>query len=515
MKQNWPFAHYLPNQKIRIRRSASSQWLLSCILLGSLAACANFSGIEPSARLHIPTVLQPYEANFAAPSIHQSEAHQASDIKSNSPSSGQALNYWLGFEDAQLQQLLEQALQQNPTMAVAQARIRKAQAALGLLGQGQNINATGALDATRQLFSENAIYPPPIAGSVLTTSSLQASFNWEIDFFGKQQSLLKTGAAQLQAAQADYKVAQLSLSAQVAKAYVTYLKVQLLQQSYHDSLELLQQQENILTQRIQAGIDNQSERVKNQAAQAELQYKLSLLQEQQQALRYVLAALTAQPESSLSIVVNADSFLEKVPALDNVPTHLYLDELANRPDIQAAKWRLTASQSDIRATQAQFYPNINLVGFLGFSSIGWSQLLDAGSTQIGVGPAIRLPLFDGGRLRAYLGGKTADFDIALESYNSILLEAVKEASEPISMMQTLAQQQATQKKLQLHLQQAQEIAQQRFQSGVSNKLLVMSSQSQLQEAKRAQIELQIKSLDNHIQLVKAFGGVRTPVISKS
>lgn len=90
----------------------------------------------------------------------------------------------------------------------------------------------------------------------------------------------------------------------------------------------------------------------------------------------------------------------------------------------------------------------------------------------------------------------------------MLLEAVKEASEPISTAQAIVQQQNAQQQLLSHLQQAYELANQRYQSGLNNRLIVLSSQGQLQEAKRAQIELQIKVLDNQIQLVKAFGGVR-------
>lgn len=494
----------LPTQKSGQKKYLTPHWVLALALLSSLSGCASFSGVNPFAQLKLPAALASTESSEASFALLQNASTTAPVVK---PSSVQLQN-WLGFEDAQLNQLIDLALKQNPNMAIAQARIRKAQSALGILGQSQNINATGSFDATRQLFSENAIYPPPIAGSVLTTSTLQAAFSWELDFFGKQKALLNAGDAQVQVTQAELKAAQLGLSAQVAKSYLALVKIELLQQNYLASTELIKQQENLLSQRIKAGIDNQAELFKTQASKAELQYKLAVLQEQKQALRHVLAALTAQPESSLVIQINTNTFVEQAKKINSQASQLYLDELANRPDIQVAKWRVEASNSDIKATKAQFYPNINLVGFLGLSSIGLSQLFDSGSSQVGVGPAVRLPLFDGGRLRAYLGGKTADFDIALESYNSVLLEAVKEASEPISTAQAIVQQQNAQQQLLSHLQQAYELANQRYQSGLNNSLIVLSSQGQLQEAKRAQIELQIKVLDNQIQLVKAFGGVR-------
>src|SRR5690606_25220852 len=115
-----------------------------------------------------------------------------------------------------------------------------------------------------------------------------------------------------------------------------------------------------------------------------------------------------------------------------------------RPDVAAARWRAEAAGQDVASAKAQFYPNINLVAFAGLSSIGLGQLLDMGSTQWGVGPAIRLPIFDAGRLRANLRGKTADLDAAVESYNAAVLEAVRETADAVTTLQSLARQQSQQ-----------------------------------------------------------------------
>ena len=108
------------------------------------------------------------------------------------------------------------------------------------------------------------------------------------------------------------------------------------------------------------------------------------------------------------------------------------DLLGRRADIAAARWRVEAATQDVANAKTQFYPNINLVAFAGFQSIGFDKLLKSGSQQWGVGPAIRLPIFEGGRLRANLRGKSADLDAAIESYNGTVLDAVRDVADQVS-----------------------------------------------------------------------------------
>src|SRR6185312_11059465 len=93
----------------------------------------------------------------------------------------------------------------------------------------------------------------------------------------------------------------------------------------------------------------------------------------------------------------------------------------------------------------QFYPNINLLAFVGFQSINLSQLLDAGSHTAGVGPALRLPVFEGGRLRGQLAGASADYDLAVAQYNSILIQALHELADRLAAFQSVATQSSEQR----------------------------------------------------------------------
>ena len=125
------------------------------------------------------------------------------------------------------------------------------------------------------------------------------------------------------------------------------------------------------------------------------------LREQATLARNALAALTGEP---LGLQDLKPGTLARITALPT-PRTMPMDLLANRPDVAAARARVQAGLSEVDVAKAQFYPNINLVAFAGLNSVGFGNISKAGSEQWGVGPAIRLPIFDGGRLRSQLKGK--------------------------------------------------------------------------------------------------------------
>lgn len=183
-----------------------------------------------------------------------------------------------------------------------------------------------------------------------------------------------------------------------------------------------------------------------------------------------------------------------------------LDLLGRRSDIAAARWRVEAATHDVDSAKAQFYPNINLAAFAGFSSLGFDNLLKSDSQQWGVGPAIRLPLFDSGRLRADLRGKAAELDSAIESYNAQVLDAVHEVADRISSSQAVQRQQVEQKAALASAEAAYSIAQQRYKAGLGNYLNVLSAELPLITQRRAGVDLAARSLDTQVQILHAIGG---------
>ncbi|MEG0202151.1 MAG: TolC family protein, partial [Comamonas sp.] len=192
--------------------------------------------------------------------------------------------------------------------------------------------------------------------------------------------------------------------------------------------------------------------------------------------------------------------------LQTVPQVLGADLLGRRPDVVAARWRVEAAGSSIDAAKADFYPDVNLTAFVGLNALGFDNLFQAGSRQMGVTPALRLPIFDGKRLRAQLRGKQADLDTAIAQYNGVVLDAVKQAGDAIASVQSLQRQQVLQTESLAKAEQAYDFAVQRYQAGLGTQITVLNTETQLINQRRLAVDLLSRQLDTRVALMAALGG---------
>jgi NodT family efflux transporter outer membrane factor (OMF) lipoprotein len=444
-----------------------------------LAGCADFKGIESHATMRTG---ESVGLSAAAPAFVPSP------------------EWWREFGDDKLNALVAQALQGNPNLKIAQARLAKAQAATEGARSALLPHVGAELDAQRQKFSGNNIYPPPIGGSIFDLGTLHLNATWELDFFGKNQAALKAALTGAQAAQADEEAARVLLSTNVARAYfqlarlddeITVAKRTLAQRE--ESLKLVQD-------RVNAGLDTNLELKQSEGSLPEARQQIEALNEQAEIARHALAALTGQGRP-----VDAAPSVAQVKAIA-LPSQLPADILGQRPDIVAAKLRIEAAGYDVKNAKAQFYPNINLAAFAGFSAIGFGNLLHTGSQEWGVGPAIRLPIFEAGQLRANLRGKNADLDAAIESYNAAVLDAIRDTSDQITSIQSIARQQAEQRDAQAAAEAAYDIATQRYKAGLGTYLNVLAAETAVLNQRRLGVELAARALDTQVALIRALGG---------
>ena len=189
-----------------------------------------------------------------------------------------------------------------------------------------------------------------------------------------------------------------------------------------------------------------------------------------------------------------------------VPSQLHADWLGRRADIVAARWRVEAARGEVDVARAQFYPNINLAGFLGFQSLGFGNLLKGDSFQWSVGPAVRLPIFEGGRLRANLAGRSADVDAAVESYNATVIEAMREVADQAQAVQATARQQREQARALQAAEGAYDIARQRYGAGLGNFLNVLSAETSVLAQRRQHADLLAQALQGQVGVAQAMGG---------
>jgi NodT family efflux transporter outer membrane factor (OMF) lipoprotein len=459
------------------------------VIATGMVGCADMSGIESKAVLR------------DAPSLG---LPVAADISPAVPA-----QWWEGFGDEQLNSLIAQALQSNPSLKIAQARLARAQAVTEVANAATLPQLGAQLDATRQRYTANGLVPPPLAGTIRETGTAQLNASWELDFFGKNRAALDAALGSMHAAEADTQAASVLLASNVARSYFQLLRLN--EQAGVARRTLAQREETLklVQDRVNAGLDTRLELRQSEGGLPEARLQLESLQEQMALTRNALGALIGQPNlaaSAVAVVPPALDTIKNVAVTSTIPADL----LGRRADILAARWRVEASIKDVANAKTQFYPNINLVAFAGFSSIGLNRLFDSGSQQWGVGPALRLPIFDAGRLRANLRGKTADLDAAVESYNAAVLDAVRDVADQLASIQSITRQQAEQRAASQAAEGAYDIAVQRYKAGLGTLLNVLTAETTVLLQRRTAVDLVARALDTQVALMRALGGGYRP-----
>ncbi len=474
--------HFKPTPRTGLARTLS----LALLAVG-LSGCADFSGITPQSRL-----LDAGALKLAAPTANASAALDA--------------QWWRAFGDDTLNVLESQALQASPSLKLAQARLAAAHATAQITRAATGPQLAAQLDLTQQRYTANGMIPPPLGGSVQNSGTAQLAGSWELDFFGKNQAALQAALGSARAAQADAQAARVLLTSQVAQSYFALLGLTEQQAVTRRMLAQREETLQLVQARRQAGLDTPLDLRQAQGSLPEARLQLAQQDEQIALTRNALAALIGEPNRPLSLVLPALPAIKSIPLNGTIEANL----LGQRADVAAARWRVQAAGQRVDSARAQFYPNVNLVAFAGFSSIGLGELLQSGSQQWGVGPALSLPLFDSGHLRANLGVKTAELDAAVESYNTAVISAVHDVADQSASAQAIAQQRAQQVQA---AQAAEDIyagAQERWRSGLYNALQVLGTETAVLTQRRQSIELATRALQNQVALARALGGGFSP-----
>jgi NodT family efflux transporter outer membrane factor (OMF) lipoprotein len=452
----------------------------------TLAGCASMAGIAPQAQAIAPASL-----GLGAGADH---------------TAAPAADWWLAFGDAGLNDLVARALAGSPTLKVAQLRLARAGAAVEGAQAADGLQVNGSADLTRQRFSATSIYPPPLGGSVRTLAQAQLGASYEFDFFGRNRAAIAAAVGAQRAAEAEAQAARVLLASNVARSWVQLGRLQAQREVAQRALAQRDETLALIKQRVQGGLDTTVEQRQGEGALPESRQQIEQLDEQIALTRHALAALSAQAPDACDALIVPLSGVQAVALPATVPADL----LGRRADITAARWRIEAASSDVLSAKAQFYPNVNLTAFAGLASIGLDQLVKSASEQYGAGPAIRLPIFDSGRLRANLRGRTADLDAAVESYNGAVIEAVHEAADQIASMRSIARQQAEQSQAQAAAESAYDLARQRYKAGLSTYLTVLNAETSVLAQRRLAVDLKARALDAQVALIRALGGGYVP-----
>jgi multidrug efflux system outer membrane protein len=405
--------------------------------------------------------------------------------------------------DARLRALIDLALVNNRDLRVAALNIERARALSQIqraelfpevtaAGTGNNQRVPGDLSPTGQ---------STISRSVGVSVGV---VSYELDFFGRIRSLNDAAAYQYLAAEENRRAAQIALVAEIAGTWLALAtdleRLQLAQETVkgqRETYELVRRSNEI---GMLSGLDVRQAQVVLETARRDVARLTSQVAQDRNALQLLVGAAVPATMEPTAPLPSGVAQVTELPA--GVPSEV----LVRRPDVRASERQLQAASANIGAARANFFPRITLTGSAGSASRELSGLFGADSRTWVFAPAVTLPIFTGGALRANLEATVADRDIAVARYERAIQGAFREVADALAQRATLGEQYEAQRALVEALADATRLSLARFQNGVDSYLAVLDAQRQLYAAQQVLVELRLARDANLVTLYKALGG---------
>lgn len=409
--------------------------------------------------------------------------------------------WWMAFGDAQLDALIDEALAASPALDAAEARTRAAIAQAGLADAARK-PSVGASAQVSGLRIPETLAGEELGGDFSVANLLTLNLKYNPDFWGVDKAKWQAALGNARATEVDAQAARLTLAANIARTYIALAQAFELQDAAQAEAARSDALVQLNQQRIKAGLDNTVGLNQNRSASAGARQQAQAAGQQIDALRNALAALVgAGPDRGLDITRPRLATPEA-----SAPSQLPSDLLARRADIVAARWRVEAAQHGIDASRAAFYPTINLSLMAGVAAGNLGDLFAGDALLVNGGPALTLPIFEGGRLRNQLMGSNADYDLAVANYNQALLGAIREVADAVQGARALDAQIASLRVARDTAAKAHALVAQRYRAGLANQLDVLAAQKPLLQLDQQLAALNAKRRSATIDLDQALGG---------
>ena len=464
-------------------------------------------------RFRAPFVIIPVAA-LVISACAQAPDHLLSQMKkADDFSSSQSLNsqnkvswpdnkWWLRYHDQQLNQLMDEALQDSPSLQAAEARLRNMAGVAEQIGaiRSVQVGASASASETKVSYAYQAYMPPHNWNDY---GSVTANFSYDFDFWGKNKASVAAATSDFAAAEAETAAARLMISTSLAQAYAELARLHLNKETAQTAVAIRTKTVELMTNRFNNGLETQGAVKQMQALQANAEAELLAVDESIQLQKNAIAALLGKgPDRGLSIqrpsVQLSDSF--------GLPENTGINILGHRPDVTAARWRAESAAKRIHVAKAQYYPDVSISGFIGYQAFGLNNLTRTGNDAGSIGPAIYLPLFTGGRLSGQLTSAEATYEEAVANYNSTVTQALHDVADVMTSFKALKARLEKTEEAYQDAKAAYQIADNRYRGGLATYLDVLTAEDAMLNTQRALVNLQSRSFSLDVSLIHALGG---------
>ncbi|WP_133718804.1 efflux transporter outer membrane subunit [Methylocaldum gracile] len=420
-------------------------------------------------------------------------------------------SWWRQFGSSELNHLMDMALKDNPGLKVAAARLREAEG----FARVEGARLLPFLDAEAEVatarFSEYSFNVALRGAHTVSALINPLSLRYEFDFWGKNRAALEAALGEAAAEDAEQAEVRLQLTAAIARCYFRGVALRQQLDLTEDMVELRRNLLQLAETRYELGLDS-ADPVKQAESELEATGKRrASTRDYLDLQRNLLARLIGRgPDATQHLFNRSVTLPEKIP----LPTKLPLELLAHRPDLAAALHRAEAAAQRIKVARASFYPTVDLTAFVGLNALRMTKgasslaniLFSGNSFAYGVAPGLRLPIFEGGRLRGQLSVQRAEYDEAVELYNKTLLQAVQEVADSLSSWRDTRAIVEAHNRLLASQREALDLAQERLRSGLDDRRTMLARRHSVLDQEFTLKTLETDQLVAMTDLIEALGG---------
>lgn len=405
-----------------------------------------------------------------------------------------AASGWQGFGDPLLTALVDEALAANTDLLTARAALAQARAQRDLTAAG----------AAPQVGTSASVGRNRSGGR--SSNSLQAGLDasWEADAFGSLRNDVRAAALAAEASAASLDATRLSVAGETAIAYAQWRlareQLAIARQSTQSQADTLQ----IVQWRVAAGLATQLDAEQAASSLESTRAQVPALEKQLAQGQHALELLTGRAPGALAQRLAEAPATVTPPALPAVA--LPADTLRQRPDVRAAELRVQSQWATLAAREADRLPSFRISGSLAWQAATWSALGGPASLVAGIAAAVDWPLLDGGAASARVAVQQAVLDQAEAGYQGSVLAALQDVEDNLAALQADGTRVATLERALTAAESALQIAQARYQAGLTDFTTLLDSQRSALSARNALASARTDLWLTHVRLAKALGG---------
>ncbi len=420
------------------------------------------------------------------------------------------LDWWRGFRSRELTEIIEEARAANLDIAAAVARIVQADATARIAGAPLlpliDFNGNGTHSQQSKTTGSTNVISISRSGANLSiidnnlTATLNASY--EIDFWGKNRSALRSAEELAVAKRFDREVVALTTVVAAANAYFQVLATQDRLRVAQDNLASAQRVLGLIQQRLQAGTASALDTAQQESLVNTQRAAIPPLEQTLRQNRVALAVLMARSPESVTIRGGSLRGIAYPRVTPGLPSEL----LTQRPDIREAEANLASANANVENARAQFLPSIKLTGEGGYESAVLKLLLRPESVIYTAAASLAQPIFHGGELLGNLDLQKGKQDELLQTYRKAVISGFADVENALDGIRRTAERERLQREVVTSSRRAFDISEQRLREGTVDLVTVLQTQQTLFQAEDALVQARLAHVQAIVSLYQALGG---------